>query len=86
MDRRKEIEILVEAGSTRSEAKYHLDRGTIVYGVADFLEFFEEYTQACEPEDKERIRSFVEEGKDGVCGDYAMVTYDGAQYLIEYVL
>lgn len=86
MDRRKEIEILVEAGSTRSEAKYHLDRGTIVYGVADFLEFFEEYTQACEPEDKERIKSFVEEGEDGVCGDYAMVTYDGTQYLIEYVL
>lgn len=86
MDRRKEIEILVEAGSTRSEAEYHLDRGTIVYGVADFLEFFEEYTQACEPEDKERIKSFVEEGKDGVCGDYTMVTYDGTQYLIEYVL
>lgn len=86
MDRRKEIEILVKDGATRSEAKYHLDRGTIVYEVADFLEFFEEYTQACEPEDKERIKSFVEEGKDGVCGDYAMVTYDGAQYLIEYVL
>ena len=86
MDRRKEIEILVKDGATRSEAKYHLDRGTIVYEVADFLEFFEEYTQACEPEDKERITSFVEEGKDGVCGDYAMVTYDGAQYLIEYVL
>lgn len=86
MDRRKEIEILVEAGSTRSEAEYHLDRGTIVYEVADFLEFFEEYTQGCEPEDQERIKSFVEEGKDGVCGDYAMVTYDDAQYLIEYVL
>lgn len=24
--------------------------------------------------------------KDGVCGNYAMVTYDDAQYLIEYVL
>ena len=86
MDRRKEIEILVEAGSTKSEAEYHLNRGTIVYEVADFLEFFEEYTQGCESEDQERIKSFVEEGKDGVCDDYAMVTYDGAQYLIEYVL
>lgn len=86
MDRRKEIEILVEAGSTRSEAEYHLDRGTIVYEVADFLEFFEEYTQVCEPEDQARIKSFVEKGKDGVCGDYTMVTYDGTQYLIEYVL
>lgn len=56
MDRRKEIEILVKGGATRSEAEYHLDRGTI------------------------------EEGKDGVCGDYAMITYDGTQYLIEYVL
>ena len=86
MDRRKEIEILAEAGSTRSEAEYHLNRGAIVYEVADFLEFFEEYTQGCEPEDQECIKSFVEEGKDGVCDDYTMVTYDGTQYLIEYVL
>lgn len=86
MEREREIEILVKAGSTRSEAEYHLDRGSIVYKVEDFLEFFEEYTQACDPEDQERLKSFVESGKDGMCGDYALVTYDGTRYLIEYVL
>ena len=86
MEREREITILVEAGSTRSEAECHLERGSIVYEVADFLEFFEEYTQACEPEDQERLKAFVEGGKDGICGDYALVTYDGSQYLIEYCL
>lgn len=86
MDRKKEIEILMEAGSTRSEAEYHLERGSIVYDIDDFLKFFDEYTQACEPEDKERLRAFVEARKDGMSGDYALATHDGVQYLIEYVL
>lgn len=86
MEREREIEILVKAGSTRGEAEYHLERGSIIYEVEDFLEFFEEYTQACDPEDQERLKAFVESGKDGICGDYALVTYDGTRYLIEYVL
>ena len=80
----KDIEILMKAGSTESEAKNHLKNGTIVFD--DFEEHFEDYMSewACDEDDIERYRKMIE--TKAPVEDWAVVCEDGKAYYIMYVL
>ena len=79
-----EIKILMMDGCTESEAKKHLERGTMVY--SDLTENFERYAEEwqLDEEEREAIRNMIDTKEPAK--DWGVVEIDGKLYLIQYVL
>lgn len=96
MERAKEIEIIKLTGSTESEAKKHLDNGSIIYSLDDAINNFDDYfidktiTEEAQEEMKEDLKEFKDfllSGKyNKILNDYQIVNYEGVDYLIEFCL
>ena len=85
MTREKEIEILMEDGCTREDAKRHLEVGTVVY--EDFEEHIEDYLkELCRGDEdfEEELKKMVET-KEPV-PDWGIVELDEKTYYIMYCL
>lgn len=81
-----EIKILMENGSTRSEAEKHLKNGTIIFDEQDLKDNFDFYMdeRCVEDEEKEKYRKMLETHEP--VADWGVVENDGTYYYIEYVL
>ena len=79
-----EIKILMMDGCTESEAKKHLERGTMVY--SDLPENFERYAEEwqLDEEEREAIKNMI--GIKEPEHDWGVVEIDGKPYFIQYVL
>ena len=79
-----EIKILMMDGCTESEAKKHLECGTIVY--SDLPENFERYAEEwqLDEEEREAIRNMIDAKEPAQ--DWGVVEIDGKTYFIQYVL
>ena len=79
-----EIKILMMDGCTESEAKKHLERGTIVY--SDLQENFERYAEEwqLDEEEREAIRNMIDTKEPA--HDWGVVEIDCKTYFIQYVL
>lgn len=79
-----EIKILMMDGCTESEAKKHLERGTIVY--SDLPDNFERYAEEwhLDEEERETIRNMIDTKEPEQ--DWGVVEIDGKTYFIQYVL
>ena len=79
-----EIKILMMDGCTESEAKKHLERGTIVY--SDLQENFDKYAEEwqLDEEEREAIRNMIDNKEPAQ--DRGVVEIDGNVYFIQYVL
>ena len=79
-----EIKILMMDGCTESEAKKHLERGTMVY--SDLPENFERYAEEWKLDEGEReaIRNMIDNKEPAQ--DWGVVEIDGKPYFIQYVL
>lgn len=82
----KELEILMQTGMSKRDAERHIENGVEIYEVEEFLNNFENYAEALEDEDKEKLRKFLENNKTGIIWDNDLVEYDGKRYYIEYSL
>ena len=80
----KQIEILMEDGCTKSEAKKHLKNGTTIFD--DFKENCESYLDEwdIEEEEKEAYRNMIKTGIPVT--DWGVVKLEGKTYYIMYVL
>ncbi len=78
------IDILMLAGSTKTEAEKHLEAGATVY--TDFEENFDLYMDELDAteEEKEEYKQMIENKKP--VQDWAVVEYDGKTYYIQYCL
>lgn len=81
-----EIKILMENGSTKSEAEKHLKNGTIIFEEQDLKDNFDFYMdeRCVEDEEKEKYRKMLETHEP--VADWGVVENDGTYYYIEYVL
>ena len=79
-----EIKILMMDGCTESEAKKHLERGTMVY--SDLHDNFERYAEGwkLDEEEREAIRNMIDTKEPA--HDWGVVEIDGKTYFIQYVL
>ena len=79
-----EIKILMMDGCTESEAKKHLERGTIVY--SDLPENFERYAEEWQLDEggREAIKNMIDTKEPAQ--DWGVVEIDCKTYFIEYVL
>lgn len=79
-----EIKILMMDGCTESEAKKHLECGTIVY--SDLPENFERYAEEwqLDEEEREAIKNMIDNKEPA--HDWGVVEIDGKTYFIQYVL
>ena len=79
-----EIKILMMDGCTESEAKKHLERGTMVY--SDMAENFDKYAEEwkLDEEEREAIRNMIDNKEPAQ--DWGVVEIDGKTYFIQYVL
>ena len=79
-----EIKILMMDGCTESEAKKHLERGTMVY--SDMAENFDKYAKEwqLDEEEREAIRNIIDSKEPAQ--DWGVVEIDGKLYFIQYVL
>ena len=79
-----EIKILMMDGCTESEAKKHLERGTIVY--SDITEHFERYAEEWQLDEDERkaIKNMIDTKEPAQ--DWGVVEIEGKTYFIKYVL
>ena len=79
-----EIKILMMDGCTESEAKKHLDCGTMVY--SDLQENFERYAEEwkLDEEEREAIRNMIDTKEPAQ--DWGAVEIGGKTYFIQYVL
>ena len=79
-----EIKILMMDGCTESEAKKHLERGTMVY--RDLPESFDKYAEEwqLDEEEREAIRNMIDTKEPAK--DWGAVEIDGKVYFIQYVL
>ena len=79
-----EIKILMMDGCTESEAKKHLERGTMVY--SDLPENFDKYSEEwrLDEEEREAIKNVIETKEPAQ--DWGVVWIDGKAYFIQYVL
>ena len=79
-----EIKILMMDGCTESEAKKHLERGTMVY--RDMQENFDKYAEEwqIDEEEREAIRNMIDNKEPAQ--DWGVVEIDGKVYFIQYVL
>ena len=79
-----EIKILMMDGCTESEAKKHLERGTMVY--SDMAENFDKYAEEWQLDEDEReaIRNMIDTKEQA--HDWGVVEIDGKTYFIQYVL
>ena len=79
-----EIKILMMDGCTESEAKKHLERGTMVY--SDLPESFDKYAEEwqLDEEEREAIRNMIDTKEPA--HDWGAVEIDGKLYFIQYVL
>lgn len=86
------VEILIDAGSTESEAQHHLDRGSAVWSPEDFVESYVKASDDAE----DLLDSFGCDSFDSLLSlcrsgsfsaeDIASVEHDGKIYIITYVL
>ena len=79
-----EIKILMMDGCTESEAKKHLERGTMVY--SDLPENFERYTEEWQLDEEEREAIRHPTHTKEPAHDCGFVEIDGKTYFIQYVL
>lgn len=82
-----DLEILLADGNTQSEAAKRMrDHSYTIYTVDEYLEWFDQYTDDFEQEDKDFLRNFLLSGIDGHIwfGDASLLTYSGVKYFIEY--
>lgn len=79
-----EIKILMMDGCTESEAKKHLDHGTVVYD--DLPENFESYVEewGLDEEEREAIQNVIDTKEPAQ--DWGIVETEGKCYFIQYVL
>ena len=79
-----EIKILMRDGCTESEAKKHLERGTMVY--SDMAENFDKYAEEwhLDEEEREAIKNMIDTKEPAQ--DWGVVEIDGKTYFIQYVL
>ena len=79
-----EIKILMMDGCTESEAKKHLERGTIVY--SDLPENFERYAEEWQLDEDERkaIKNMIDTKEPAQ--DWGVVEIEGKTYFSKYVL
>lgn len=79
-----EIKILMMDGCTESEAKKHLERGTMVY--SDMEENFDKYAEEWQLDEDEReaIRNMIDTKEPAQ--DWGAVEIDCKTYFIQYVL
>ena len=79
-----EIKILMMDGCAESEAKKHLERGTMVY--SDMAENFDKYSEEwrLDEEEREAIKNMIETKEPAQ--DWGVVWIDGKAYFIQYVL
>ena len=79
-----EIKILMMDGCTESEAKKHLERGTMVY--SDMAENFDKYSEEwkLDEEEREAIRNMIDTKEPAQ--DWGVVEIYGKTYFIQYVL
>ena len=79
-----EIKILMMDGCTESEAKKHLERGTMVY--SDMAENFDKYSEDWKLDEEERqaIKNMIDTKEPAQ--DWGVVEIDGKVYFIQYVL
>ena len=79
-----EIKILMMDGCTESEAKKHLESGTMVY--SDLPENFERYAEEwqLDEEEREAIKNMIDTKEPA--HDWGVVEIDGNVYFIQYVL
>ena len=79
-----EIKILMMDGCTESEAKKHLERGTMVY--SDLPENFERYAEEwqLDEEEREAIRNMIDTKEPA--HDCGVVEIEGKTHFIQYVL
>ena len=79
-----EIKILMMDGCTESEAKKHLERGTMVY--SDMAENFDKYSEEWKLDEEERqaIKNMIDNKEPAQ--DWGAVEIDGKTYFIQYVL
>ena len=79
-----EIKILMMDGCTESEAKKHLERGTMVY--SDLPENFDKYSEEWQLDEEERedILKIIDTKEPSQ--DWGVVEIDGKTYFIQYVL
>lgn len=92
MTRETEIEILMDNGSTKSEAENHLKNGTVVFD--DFEENFDKYMEEWKSgfeEDSEDYKEMVERYSTMIktgnpLTDWGVVKKDGKTYYIMYAL
>lgn len=82
----REIEILMSTGMTEYDAKRHLNDGAIIHDLNEYLDDFENETEYLTDDEKEELRNFLTEGKDGMLWDNDLTTYEGVQYYIVYSL
>lgn len=85
MTKEKEIEILMEDGCTREDAKRHLEVGTVVY--EDFEEHIEDYLkELCRGDEdfEEELKKMVETKEPAP--DWGIVELDEKTYYIMYCL
>lgn len=79
-----DLEILMMDDCTRSEAKKHLERGTVVFEGEDFEEHFEDYMWDADAQERERYKIMIEEKKPVT--DWGVVEHEGKTWYIMYVL
>lgn len=79
-----EIKILIADGCTESEAKNHLERGTVVYD--DLPERFESYANEwqLDEEEREAIQNMINTKEPAQ--DWGVVTLEGKTFFIQYFL
>lgn len=79
-----EIKILMMDGCTESEAKKHLERGTIVYD--DLQEHFEDYANEwqLDKEEREAIKNMINTKEPAQ--DWGVVNLEGKTFFIQYCL
>lgn len=84
MTRQQEIEIIMKDRKTESEAKKHLEKGSIVFD--DFEENFEKYMKEWLYDDEEiaACKNMIETKEP--LQDWGVVDYEGKTYYIMYVL
>lgn len=79
-----EIKILIADGCTESEAKNHLERGTVVYD--DLPERFESYANEwqLDEEEREAIQHMINTKEPAQ--DWGVVEHEGKTFFIAYCL
>ena len=79
-----EIKILMMDGCAESEAKKHLERGTMVY--SDMAENFDKYSEEwrLDEEEREAIKNMINTKEPAQ--DWGVVEIDDNPYFIQYVL